>query len=212
MAGNSNFDDTVSEDLRRDFVCTFSDFFRCPPDLVFASPNLSLSTVHNPQTMDFQVLKRSATLGIALGTLLTFIKRKKLLNPPKQSQHPQKPPIHRLLVYFLKFPLFFTSYSILYQLSTKLLLSQSSARAHAPLKKALSSFFSAYLSQRLISPIFNWNWALYGLLRALFHFARWRIPESKKPYNVDVHFIAHAGLIYLMSYWSPFIDRCVLRL
>eukprot|EP01084_Bolivina_argentea_P124190 220065_1 len=148
---------------------------------------------------------RNGGVGFLIGSVLLAMR----CNKARKSEKSWNKFKREWIQYFMKYPLFLATFTLLYKTLIKIgrhisgvhgINRQTGQRLFGrKLAVTISSFFCGYIAQ-LTSPVFSWNWALYALLRSLLGILRLTIPSDLSPKPADIYALIHGILPWLITY------------
>eukprot|EP01083_Nonionella_stella_P024217 66936_1 len=143
----------------------------------------------------------------------------------KSSYHLFTNPKTKLLFafvrYFKNFPLFLTSFTIIFKclIRSKVFIRSNDSMLRLSTHKyqiAVLTFILSYFCQTAFE-CFSWHWALFLLIRSTYSLCKYLIPHDLQPRVVDIYPLIHGilGLClafkckYVHSKWWKLVEKCV---
>ena len=157
---------------------------------------------------------RHAGTGFLVGTIMLTLRWRRCYKSPEQLEELKK----QWIYYLLKYPVFFGSFNLLNGLSYKIIKSSliSNATNHNFQNIVSSILFglNGFICQYYISPIFNWNWSLYLLIRSNFSLIKYILPSKiiKQIQAKHVHFFTLGALPYMLGYFNKYSHKSFINI
>lgn len=141
---------------------------------------------------------RNGGIGILIGSAMLTLRFNRSRRSPEEWDKFKK----EWTSYFLQYPVFLTTFTVLFKGLTRLgrefagyrgLTREGHRKFTRRVIVSSGAFLSAFCAQR-VAPIFNWTWALYAFLRSFLGLLRLYIPDDLQPEAAEVYGLIHATL------------------